>query len=248
MACTFPLACSLSMAYTESLFLLLAAACLLGIDRDRWIAAGIAASLAGTVRITGAVLIAAIAVAAIVHRSRLRVRDWLGVAVAPLGLLGWIAYQWRETGEPLAFNAAQKAWDYQWQWFTTPFRSVWDVITKDEGAKTAPKLLATLAAVFVVVGLWGLARRGMRPGGGLVLDAHVWIYTVGSVLAAFSAFWPTSILRYTFVAFPLLAGVAAITPVRVRPAVIAAFATIQGMLALVVFLQDTSGLPPLFAP
>src|SRR5215468_1936337 len=90
--CAFPGAFALGVLYSESLAVLLAAACLLMVLQRRWVLAGLLALLAGAEHSTLIVLtpvLAAVAVHAIWTR-----RDWrslIAPVLAPLGVLAFVA-------------------------------------------------------------------------------------------------------------------------------------------------------------
>ncbi|MET7781811.1 hypothetical protein ABZT28_39825 [Streptomyces sp. NPDC005388] len=103
--------------YSESLYVALAAWACCAVMRHHWITAGVLTCATGLTRPTATALIAALAVAALlaVHRQRREVRRWgdapgpdgkrrrveflrplIAVAIAPLGLfgyLGWVGYR-----------------------------------------------------------------------------------------------------------------------------------------------------------
>jgi len=56
-----------------------------------------------------------------------------------------------------------------------------------------------------VVGIDLLWRAGQT---GIKIPAYWWVFTIGSVLGMMSPYAPTSILRYSMAAFPLLAALA----------------------------------------
>jgi hypothetical protein len=87
----FPDSFFLFGAYSESLFLLLSAACLLAIRSDRLILAGALAALATLTRVQGLMLLAPLlfAAARCWRRPRERMGAALAVALAPVTLLGY---------------------------------------------------------------------------------------------------------------------------------------------------------------
>jgi len=210
--------------------------------RKQWLLAACVTGLAGATRSTGIVLIASLAVAAYVHRRAMRPRDWLALLPAIVGLGAWLVYQRVRTGHWTAFSKAQEAWGYEFKWFTTPFQSASRLISDRSSWQVAPDVLAALALALVVVGLL-VGRHHLK-----VLPPEAWVYTIGSILLAFSAFWATSILRYVLAVFPLLAIVVAKTPARYRPTLIAGCAVLQGALATVAFASLTDYTHAPFAP
>ncbi|MFC7306956.1 hypothetical protein ACFQVC_22325 [Streptomyces monticola] len=90
-----------SMAYSESLFTALAAWALYAVLRERWVWAGLFASLAGLTRPVGAAVVAAVWVAAVAFFVRERRAPWrmvLGVVLAPLGAAAYVLWVGQRTG------------------------------------------------------------------------------------------------------------------------------------------------------
>ncbi|MFF9069227.1 hypothetical protein ACF09E_28095 [Streptomyces sp. NPDC014891] len=109
----YPTAFVQSMAYTETLFTALAAWSLLAVLRGRWILAGVLCAAAGLTRPTAVALIAALgltALAALVRDRRLPARTLLGVLIAPLGWLGYVAYVGVRRDSATAYFEVQAAW------------------------------------------------------------------------------------------------------------------------------------------
>jgi hypothetical protein len=96
-----PMSIVLSMAYSEAMFCALAAWSLVGILERKWILAGVCCSLAGLVRSTGAALVLTVLVAVVIAIVKRRDgwRPWAGGVIAPLGLLGYLAWVGAQTGE-----------------------------------------------------------------------------------------------------------------------------------------------------
>ncbi|WP_329115070.1 glycosyltransferase family 39 protein [Streptomyces sp. NBC_01465] len=90
-----------SMAYSESLFTALAAWALYAVLRDRWIMAGLLASLAGLTRPVGAAVVAAVWVAVVVALRKdegPRARMLAGAVLAPLGAAAYVLWVGHRTG------------------------------------------------------------------------------------------------------------------------------------------------------
>jgi hypothetical protein len=96
-----PMSVVLSMAYSEAMFCAFAVWTLVGVLERRWLLAGVCCALAGLVRSTGAALVLAVCVAALlaIIARRDGWRPWAGALVAPLGLLGYLAWVGSRTGE-----------------------------------------------------------------------------------------------------------------------------------------------------
>lgn len=105
-----PMSVVLAMAYSEAIFCALAAWALVGVLEKRWLLAGVCCALAGVVRSTGAALVLAIGLAAllVVIRNPRSWRAWLGGAIAPAGLIGYLAWVGMRTGEWNGWFALQE--------------------------------------------------------------------------------------------------------------------------------------------
>ncbi|MCC3770820.1 hypothetical protein [Streptomyces sp. UNOC14_S4] len=103
-----------SMAYSESLFTALAAWSLYCVLTGRWVWAGSLAALAGLTRPVGAAVVAAVwlTAAAVLWRERRRPdgRMLLGVVLAPLGALAYVAWVGVRTGSPTGYLDVQGGW------------------------------------------------------------------------------------------------------------------------------------------
>ncbi|WP_326672121.1 hypothetical protein [Streptomyces sp. NBC_01257] len=118
----YPTAFVQSMAYTETLFTALAAWSLYAVLTRRWIVAGALCVLAGLTRPSAAALIAALAITAavtLVREYRAGATDGivgrngrmlLGVAIAPLGWLGYVVFVAVREGSAFAYFDVQAQW------------------------------------------------------------------------------------------------------------------------------------------
>jgi hypothetical protein len=105
-----PMSIVLSMAYSEAMFCAFAVWSLVGLLERKWVLAGVCCSLAGLVRSTGAALVVAIGIAAVIAIVTRRDgwRPWVGAFLAPLGLLGYLAWVGFQTGEWNGWFALQE--------------------------------------------------------------------------------------------------------------------------------------------
>src|SRR5207245_2153309 len=112
-----PMAIVLSMTYTEALFCALAVWALVGVLEEWWLLAGVCCALAGLVRPTASALVAAVGLAAIITLVRRRGRGWqtwVGLLLAPAGLLGYLAWVAQRTGRLSGwFDLQRTGWDSQ---------------------------------------------------------------------------------------------------------------------------------------
>jgi hypothetical protein len=104
----FPTGFFLFIGYNESLFLLLALGALYAGRRGHWWLAGGLAGLSSAARLFGVLLMVPLAIEYLRQR-RFRL-DVLGLALVPLGVVGYSVYCWVELGDPLAFSVAQDQW------------------------------------------------------------------------------------------------------------------------------------------
>jgi len=108
-----PMAIVLSMAYSEAMFCALAAWTLVGVLERRWVLAGLCALGAGLVRPTAAALVVTVIAAAVVTIVRRRdgIRPWLGLVLAPAGLLAYLGFVAAHTGSATGwFRIQRQGW------------------------------------------------------------------------------------------------------------------------------------------
>jgi hypothetical protein len=109
-----PMAIVLSMAYSEALFCAFAVWSLVGVLERRWVLAGVCCAFAGLVRPTAAALILAVGLAVLVAvlQRKDQWRPWIGGVLAPVGLVGYLAWVGARTGKWDGwFQLQQKGWD-----------------------------------------------------------------------------------------------------------------------------------------
>nr|WP_223772133.1 glycosyltransferase family 39 protein [Streptomyces huiliensis] len=213
-----------SMAYSESLFTALAAWSLYAVLAGRWPAAGMCAALAGLTRPVGAAVVAAVWVTAAVtllRRDRRpeppeRRRMLLGVALAPLGWLGYVVWVGVRTGGPAGYLDVQGGWGNGFDGGVA-FGSF--VAGRFTGAAW-PAGLGLLAGVVLVVWLYVAGARRGQPLPLLVYSGTVLL------LALTAKGYFGSKPRLMLPAFPLLLPLAAALA-RARP--VRAAATAGGL-------------------
>jgi hypothetical protein len=242
----FPMSFVLSMGYTEGLFLTAAGACLFALSRRYWLSAAAFAVVGSLTRDVGVFLILAVAVAAYPELRRgWAARPAAAVALAPLGLVAFMAYGWQRVGSPLAFLKAEKFWaGAHFIWFKAPFIAASDVLRSGLHGLTLPAaVLAVVALVFAYLGIMFLLRMHQH---GATLPAYWWVFTVGALLTAFSPYYPNSILRYTMAAFPLFVAYAW----KIKPtwdgAIVGVMACAQGALTMIVLIGVVHPMIPVF--
>ena len=194
-----PVALVTSMAYTEALFTALAAWCLVAVLADRLVLAAWLAVLAGLTRPLGVAVVAAVLAAALVsaarpadgRRRRAPAGPVLAAAVAPLGLVGYLAFvRWDGEG-PRSYTRVTKGWDNHVDGGRAFAAWVWELVT------TRPAVGALLVAglVLLAAAVWH-TRRYPWP---------VIAFTLVGVLVSFStSHYFGSRPRYLLPVFTLL--------------------------------------------
>ncbi len=162
---TQPMAVTLWIGYSESLFLLLAASCLLAAHRERWLTAGVLALLAGLTRSTGAAVAAALVVAAALAVRRERRVDPRAVAGAALGLLGvplYVAWVGERLGQLDAWFVIQRAgWHTSWDWGQATWQFLSDTLRR--GHDWVPVITAVLLVALAAACVTALLQRPWPP-------------------------------------------------------------------------------------
>jgi hypothetical protein len=241
-----PSAYVLSLAYTEGLFLTAAAGCLFALSRRYWITAALCACMAGLTRNAGVAVILAVLVMAIPAAWRGRLwRPAIAAAIAPLGLVAFMAYGWAMVGTPVAFLSAERFWQGQhFVWFLTPLLAIFAALRQGaNGAEFLADAMAGLALILGFFGMWLFDRLSRTVGTvrGAIgsVPTSWWVYTVGALLIAYSAYFTNSIPRYTMAAFPLFAAFAWKLPRSMESAVVGLLACGQAALLIAVLSSAT---------
>jgi len=189
-----PFALYFSAPYTEALYLLLMVAAMHLAQTGRWVGAGLcAAALSGT-RNLGVFIVLPmlmLGVAQFGWRRLARVaegteRFYLGLALAPLGLFGYMLFLHLHVGDALAFKHVQVAWGGT---VGNPLAVIADAVWHGDAYA---RYCAVSAGVGLGVGVW-LYRRGLR--------AEALILIIGTLIPA--SVRVASVPRYVFTLFPL---------------------------------------------
>ena len=164
-----------SMAYTESLYTALAALTVLFLMKERWPAAGLAAFFAGLTHPTGVAAALTVAVCLVAVRlvrpeggGRRGWAPWVATAMAPLGILGYLAWVGIALGRVDGFTYMEEK-----GWGSSPsIIGVWHQIATSAthplplGYRVPVFVLAAslVCAVLLTVGLtWPALRRRALP-------------------------------------------------------------------------------------
>lgn len=199
--------------YSESLFVALAAWTCYAVMRGHWVTAGLLALVAGLNRPTSAALIGAVGLAALVTVLRPEGRREHGVArpvyamaVAPLGLLGYVAWAGLSMGGPTAYFTLQReGWAHYFDWGSYTL-DVLDNVSVGHNQYLFAFSVPDLLGVQLVIALPFLIALMLRRKPPLVLVAYT-LASVLTVLGTQQMFGNTC--RYLLPAFPLLLAPAA---------------------------------------
>ncbi|RCH68368.1 hypothetical protein DT019_11325 [Streptomyces sp. SDr-06] len=191
-----------SMAYSEALFVALAAWALYAILRRRWVEAGVLASLAGLTRPVGLAVAAALWAGAAVEARRTRhigARMLTGAVLAPLGAAGYVLWVGLHRGGPLGYLDVQAEWGNGFDGglaygeFIVDHLGGWPVVLAG---------LGLIAGTALALWAYGACVRGRQP-------LPLLVYTgIVLALALCSSGYFGSKPRLLLPAFPLLAPVA----------------------------------------
>lgn len=209
--CLFPTASFLLGAYTESLFLLLAAGCILAATRERFALAGALCFLAALTRLQGIVLCLPLLWMAIQawRAGRRDARPWLAAAMPPLGTLLFMLYtrlvvHSDSVTTVYAMQVHQQLslpWTTLWGYWSALSAHHWRLFSYPTGNWVdAMNLVLALGMLALIVP----ARR--------VLGTPLWLYAL--VTWAVTLCIHQSTARYMLTVFPALIALAVWAPGR----------------------------------
>jgi hypothetical protein len=211
----FPGSFFLSCAYSESLFLLLAALALLLAQRGRWPAAATCALLLGLSRPTGVLIAPALALAALARREGRRPWAWAAALAPSAGFALHAAWLAHVTGDALAVLRAQGPWGRA---LTAPWKTLL-APAAFHPAMGPVELALTLLFLALAVALLAGGRGAL---GAVALAALAPVLLSGTLMSA------TRFLAVAFPAFGVLGRLGARE--GVDRAVVVAFAFAQAAL------------------
>lgn len=227
----FPTSFFFNAAYTESLFLALSAGSLWAARvRKDLLLACLLAGLAAATRNVGVFLLIPLALAWYADRERYGWRAAY-LALAPSGLLAYVAYLWYRFGDPLLFYNAQARWERQptgppdvaratWQNASEGFTQLLDPRLRDATLGHFADVLARAQTAFslaLLVLALVLVAAGFRL---LTLDLSLYALLLVAVPVFFGT--PENPLmglpRYVLVAFPIFISLGTLLEGRRRAA------------------------------
>ncbi len=210
LASLYPGSFVLSITYSEAALLVAAVLCFLAIERRWWVAAGVAALVAGAARPNGLALAAACLVAALLAiRDR---RDWKALTAPLLAPIGFVFTQWyigQQAGEDLVwFRVQQEAWREGTSFGGTALGHIRRFVFNPFSSPT--NVVTTMSIISVLIGIAALWRA--RPTVPLPAVA----YTAAVVFLMVLPETVTARPRFVYTAFPLIIAVAHAWPRRWR--------------------------------
>ena len=239
---SYPFAIFFSAAYTESLMFLAVIGAFYHLKHERWVSASIWALLAGVTRPNGFLLAGPLAVIAFRHIRKKpptsappekTVRNTLGICFAtvmPLfGLLLFSGFIYSLTGNPLEWREAHTAWGRSFTGASTlmlPIDSLSERGLIEYTSAQPVEALNVLSALLACSLIWPVTRR-LGPEYGLFMTLNV----VPPLL--FGGF--LSMGRVTSLLFPMFMYLALTLTDRHRNALVAGFASLQGLAAVLFF-------------
>jgi len=201
----FPVSYFFSLPLTESLFLFLTIGCFYAAKRKAWLLAGILGALASATRITGVLLLPALFIVYWQTYRTLRPRlNILPLLLIPTGLLSFMFFLYRITGNAFAFKDIGVTWGREPAYFLKP---LYDYLSD-------PLLLAS-PWDFRLINF--LAATTVLSCGLVLLKWRHWslaFYTLACMFVALSSSLLQSQARYAMVVFPafIVLGVAGRRP------------------------------------
>ncbi|GIF12805.1 membrane protein [Actinoplanes teichomyceticus] len=208
-----------SMAYTETLFTALCAWSLFAVLRRHWVTAGLLCSLAGLTRPTGAALVTAVGLAALVAVVRRRDgwRPWLGGLLAPLGFAGYVLWVGDRLGRTDGYFRVQKD---TWNMY---YDNGWYTLTTARTLVTGKSDLAIVMCTVVLLAAIALFVA-------LSADGRAWPLAVFSLVVIAMVFFGHGYYhakgRLLIPAFPVLLPIASALAAAHRRTVVAVLTTL----------------------
>jgi hypothetical protein len=203
-ASLFPGSFVLLFAYSEALFLVLAASCLWFLLRRQWWLAGLAAALATLSRPNAVALVPACLVAAwFAIRERREWRSLVAVVLAPLGFIGFELYIGAHTHERgVWFRVQREAWNEGTSFGLTALRRTFRFVVHPLASPT--NVITALCVAALVVGTAAMVKRR--------LPAVLTVFTIGIVALTLLPATVTARPRFVYSAFPMIVAFAAWWP------------------------------------
>ena len=184
-----------SMTYSEGLFCAAAVWALVAVLRREWVLAGVCTALAGTVRPTGAALLLAVGGALLLVALRRYEggrgdgwRPWVGGVIAPLGMLGYLAYVRLHAAAgdgghgPVGgwFGVQQRGWNSHFDAGSATVKFTREVLASGRSVLEVGTVFVLAGAIVLLVVSARQAVAGALPWPLVVYSAGVLVMDLGS--------------------------------------------------------------------
>jgi len=224
---SYPFAVFFGAVYSESLFLLGAVAAFYHLSKAQVWQAACWGFITGLTKPSGALLSIPFAILVLSRPPGGRRLGRLAAAIAPcVGLLLYVAFIWRLTGDPLAWARGHAAWGRTFEPVTRVVARQYSFIQHagvgEYLAVGGYDVLNMVAALFALGAAWPVGRRI-----GPAYAAFIAVIVVSSIA---SGGW-LSVGRHSSVLFPVFVWLAAAIPDRHRPAWLVGFMAFQALSA-----------------
>lgn len=194
----FPTSHFLHINYNESLFIALTLGCFLAARQERWLLAGVLGAFLCLTRLNGLVIIPALLMEMLLHyqTSRRLQKQWLWIALVPLGFGIYLWLNEYITGDPFTFITVgrenfSKSLDLPWK----GIKGVYDVMQSSEISRS--QIGGTQEFIFIVLGaLCTIASA-------FLLRPSYTVWMAGNWLLITSVGFLTSVPRLTLGMFPI---------------------------------------------
>ena len=207
----FPYAFFFGGVMTESLFFLTTAAALWHIRRHHWWMAGAWGVLAALTRMHGLLLIGAAGAELVERLGGFRWREIFrklpALLLPALGTLGYLALNWRVTGDPFAFTEMQKHWSQGFCWVSD---TLWYVL---DNALHYPTVSVRYEIWIPTILLFPLFFALLWWAGSRFRSMYT-LYAFAALVLDYSLSWLLSAGRYLSCALPFFLFAAALTGKR----------------------------------
>lgn len=194
----FPTSFYFGAVYNEALFLLLSVLTFYNARKGRWFLAGIFGMLASATRVFGIFLLPALIIEAFIQKEKFSKSFW--ILLAPLGLLGYMFYQYLTVGDLLAFYNLQDLVGVQRQSGITLlpqvyFRYIKMLLTVDITSPLYQTLILEFITgiIFLILPVYGYFKK---------IRISYLIYVLMAFLISTVQGSLTSVPRYVIVFFP----------------------------------------------
>lgn len=200
----FPTSFYFVSVYSESIFLLFVLASFYFARKQKWLLAGLLGMIASSTRIFGILLLPALLLE--VWQQKIPLRKALWICLIPIGLLGYMLYQWHTIGDPLAFYRLQKLVGEQHQSGITLlpqvyFRYIKMLLTVDISNPIYSTILLEFITgiFFFILPIYGLFKK--------IRLSYIFFALAGFLIPSIQGSF-SSVPRYIIVFFPSFLAIA----------------------------------------